>query len=220
MPMARSTLAKAFTQAFGRASPPAKPLRFADPVLQYNWEFIQKEISGGWYHDGFLYLLGERLDELLPCLDAWSFLLPRRKTPVIVGRNAYGALLVMPDSTTTAIDPTIGILDPTRVSWTSNPNIGFGNLLGAWLPEGLLPEFIDEAPYQAWRRAGGGKLAVNEMLAPKVAVALGGTMDVDNLEVRDMVAYYEATGPIYEKARKAKPAGRGGGRRRGKGGKR
>jgi len=199
--MAQSTLAKAFTKAFGKPSPRAEPgLRFVSSSMQSIWESIHEEIGAGWYRNGFLYLFGEGLDELRSCLDSWSFLVPHAKHPLILGRNAYGALLVMPDSAAT--NPAIGVLDPTRVSWTSPAGMTLGNLLGARLPDGMLPDFTDEAPYQAWRRAGGQRLETNEMLAPKVAVALGGTMDVDNFEVRDIVSYYAVTGPIYRKAGK------------------
>lgn len=199
--MSASTLAKAFRKAFGRPSPAAQSgLLFASPPMQYIWESIYKEIGAGWYKDGFLYLFGEGLDALLPCLDAWSSLVPRGKHPLIVGRNAYGALLVILDSA--ANNPRIGILDPTRVEWVTNAHVDLGGLLGAWLPEGLLPHFTEIEPYQAWRRAGGKRLAVNEMLAPKTPLALGGTMEVDNFQVSDIVAYYRASGAVYAKTAK------------------
>jgi hypothetical protein len=205
--MAASNLAKAFFKAFGKASPAAPAgLQFVSPGMQRLWLGIYKELGAGWYKDGFLYLFGEGLDALLPCLEAWSFLVPAAKNPLIIGRNAYGALLVTLDSA--ADNPRIGVVDPTRVAWVSNPNIDLGGLLGAWLPEGLLPHFVDDEPYQAWRRAGGKRLAVNEMLAPETPVALGGTMDPDDLKVTDIITYYQVSGPVFAKAGKTKRGGK------------
>jgi hypothetical protein len=90
-----SAVGEAFVKAFGKPDP-ATPngVTFSMPGLQGSWESLHKEIGSGWYRDGFLYLFGEGLDALKPCLEAWSFLVPPCDDRVIIGRNAYGAILV------------------------------------------------------------------------------------------------------------------------------
>jgi hypothetical protein len=195
--MAKSTLQKTFVTAFGKPKPRAKPMRFPHETMQTLWEFIHREIGAGYFRDGFLYLFGEYVDELAPCLEAWSFLLPPMKQPVVLGHNAYGALLVMPD--TTKDNPRIGILDPNRVSWNHHADLDLGGLLGAWLPAGMLRTFTDDAHYRALRARGLDRLPEGVILAPKTAIALGGDDDVDNLWPQEIVTYYEVTGPVYRK---------------------
>ena len=206
--MATTHGASEFAKVFGRPAPKAKPgLQFDAPAMQYIWERMHPRVGVGWFRNRFIYLFGEGLADLLPCLDAWSFLVPRQRKPVIFGRNAFGALLVMPDSTLTATEPTVGLLDPSRVSWTSNPNLGLGNLIEVWLPEGRMPAFTDDELYRGWLSAGGQAAPIDQMLAPKIALALGGSTDSKNLELQDIVSYYAITGPIYENA--GLPKGRG-----------
>ena len=64
-----------FTRALGRPDPPSErgPL-CNDPRAAAALAALRAEVGGGWFRDRFLYLFGEELDTLKPCLDAWSFL--------------------------------------------------------------------------------------------------------------------------------------------------
>jgi hypothetical protein len=197
-----SEMEKAFRKQMGKPSPAAPSgLSFISLAMQDTWEDLHKTIGAGWYQDGFAYLFGEGLDAFLPCLEAWSFVAPKIKNPMILGRNAYGALLVVLDSSSS--NPRLALLDPTRITWWTDPSLTLGSLIGRFIPQGSLPHFFEREPYQAWRRAGGRRLEVKEMLAPRTAVALGGTMSPDNFQIADVVTYYQASGPVYAKTLRA-----------------
>ncbi len=140
--------------------------------------------GGGWYRDGFLYLSGEGLEELRPCLDAWSFLVPSGGDRTVLGRNAYGALIVEgpgPDS--------VWILDPFTVSYTRVA------------VDALPPGFLDGSAYRGWLDQHGlDGIEFRDVLGIKVPKGLGGALEVDNLQIEDIVDYYESTGPIYADA--------------------
>src|SRR5262245_8435306 len=103
--------------------------------------------GAGWYSNRFLYLFAEDLHELLrPCLEAWSFLLPDPPDPLIVGRNAYGALAVV-ENAGNALSP-LGILDPVTIRYFSvGDELRFGSFIGRFLPQNLIPHFLDQGVY-------------------------------------------------------------------------
>jgi hypothetical protein len=193
-----SYVSEVFLRALGPASPPARPgLQFGGPFDQLSWETLHEEIGAGFFLDGFLYLFGEGLEPLLACLPPWSFLVPPLPRPMIVGYNAFGTLLVVKDSA----GPTVrlGVLDPARVVWWEPPDLDFTGLIGTWIPDRRIPHFLDHAPYEAWRAAGGRRLALGEMLSMKMPAALGGQLVPENFEITDIIRYYQASGPVYEK---------------------
>jgi hypothetical protein len=193
-----SFVSKKFLGVMGRASPKAKSgLTFESLAEDYCWKRLYKEIGAGFYLDGLVYLFGEGLEPLLACLPAWSFLVPELPRPMIVGYNAFGTLLVVKDHA--AVSTRLGVLDPARVVWWDPSDFDFGGLAGTWLPDRRIPHFLDQAPYAAWRAAGGRRLAVGEMLSMKVPVALGGALVPENFEITDVVRYYQASGPVYAK---------------------
>jgi hypothetical protein len=114
-----------------------------------------------------------------------------------VGYNAFGTLLVVKDRTDWS--PRLGVLDPTRVVWWDPPDFDFTGLIGTWLPDKRIPHFLDHAPYDAWRAAGGRQLNVGEMLSMKTPAALGGEFVPENFEINGIVRYYQASGPVYAK---------------------
>ena len=77
---------------------PEQRIRFAGMVNDMVNTELFTEFGCGRFQDGFLHLFSQDLDVLDPLLETWSFLLPqaegRRK---VIGRNAYGALLILED---------------------------------------------------------------------------------------------------------------------------
>jgi hypothetical protein len=196
-----SAVGEAFKKAFGKPDP-ATPhgIRFRNAGFQGSWESLHQEIGAGWFRDGFLYLFGEGLDSLTPCLDAWSFLVPPCDDRMIIGRNAYGALLVL-DNGHSPYEERVYLLDPFTVTYATAPNIQFTNLIGRALPRRELPTFLDDSAYQQWREENNaGRLDLDDVLGIKVPRALGGQLTADNVQLDGIVDYYQSTAPIYADA--------------------
>jgi hypothetical protein len=190
----------AFTKALGRPHPPSEggPL-CADGGTAAALQAVRAEVGGGWFKDRFLYLFGEELDTLRPCLDAWSFLARGGAAGrTIIGRNAYGALLVMEDGNAAHH---VFVLDPFRVAYWSDYGLTLDVLVGeALCGPGLLGEFLDDGAYRAWVRENDAQPEMEDALAFKVPKALGGAIRADNLQLDGIVDYYQETAPIYEGA--------------------
>src|ERR1043165_5863336 len=108
-----SEVGDAFIASIGKPDMPTPSgLNFKDPTDKRLWEQIHREIGSGWFMNRFLYLFGESLDELLPCLDAWPFLIKPGRERMILGRNAYGALLVAEEPTNKGYTCPVYMLDP------------------------------------------------------------------------------------------------------------
>ena len=196
-----SAVGNAFVAGIGRPDPPApNGLTFPEPFDDMWWRDVHGEIGSGWYLDRFLYLFGEGLEAFLPCLEAWSFLLGPEGERMIVGRNAYGALLVAEEPSERGVAAPIGVLDPLNVRYWANPDVAFGNLIGNWLPTRALPDFFDTSLYMAWREVTGDVLELSDALVMKQPKPLGGRMEAANFQIEDLVDYYRTTGPIYARA--------------------
>lgn len=191
-----SHLGRAFVHAFGKPSPAAPSgLQFRDELKNELWQDIHREIGAGWFLDGFVYLFGTGLDAAKACLDAWSFCVPPAEYDrVVLGRNAHGALLVLEDRPDGY--ESIHLLDPLHVTYWSDPQIAFGNLLGHWLPEGMIPYFLDDALYRKLKILH-GPLPDGYIFAPITPLASGGTSSADNYQPEELLSYYATTGPIY-----------------------
>ncbi len=193
-----------FAQRFGKPDPPApNGLDFPTAGARMIWDEVHAVTGSGWFLDRFLYLFGTGLDAFLPCLEAWSFLLDGRLDSMIVGRNAYGALLVLDDPEKGMSSP-VRMLDPLHVRYWGDPNLDMGSLIGTWLPENLIPGFLDTALYDAAVKVAGIEMPLDEGLMIKEPLPLGGTIAADNFQVEDVVEYYRTTGPIYARALKEK----------------
>jgi hypothetical protein len=198
--MALSMLAQAFIEGIGKPDP-ATPngLRFKSPVYDELWLDTHAEIGSGWYLNRFLYLFGEGVEKLQPCLDAWSFVVPpNHPDRIILGRNAYGAILVLENGN--SADASVLMLDPLLVDYWSDPRIGFENMLGRWLPQKEIPHFLDKDLYDAWVIGHGRHLGDDTILAAKTPLSLGGEMEPENFQEEPIIDYYRTTAPIYEKA--------------------
>jgi len=107
--------------------------------------------------------------------------------------------------TTLAHGATVGILDPLNVAYHQYPDRDLVNLLGYYLPEKRLEHFFDEALYRAWHSVTGDTLEWDAVLAARVPIPLGGSMDIENFDIEDIFQYYESTAAIYRDL----PIGRG-----------
>jgi hypothetical protein len=189
-----------FTGVFGKPNPSTpNTIHFNDVALEAGWELRVKKIGAGWFKNRFLYFFGPGLDRLMPCLEAWSFIVPPTKRErTIVGRNAYGALVVVEDGDDE--DNTCHVLDPYLMVYWGNPNMHLLNFLGNFLPNDEIPGFLDDTLYQAWIKVRKKPLEDDMILAPKVPWGLGGQMDPENFQEEEIVDYYQTTGPIFAKA--------------------
>jgi hypothetical protein len=188
-PVAQHPLVKAFGPA-----DPALPMgiRFHG-VLQRVWERETKQLSAGYYLDGFLRLMDAEIAPLSKALDAWSFLVPPAKDRMILGYNAYGSILVLERANSGR--GRVHILDPLRLAYSSNPGLDVRGTLEYFLPKRLLADFTDDAVYRSFM--GGDRLPHGYVLAPKRPEPLGGRLEKENLQVEEILAYYETTAPLY-----------------------
>ena len=163
-------------------------------------EAFLAEVGAGWFCDRFLYLLGEGLTELSACLEAWAFVVPPNPNRVIIGRNAYGAILVLDNASLPRIER-VFVLDPFTVSYEEVPNARFVSFIGRALPEGEMEAFLDDRAYRAWlEQHHADRLEPQHVLGVKVPKGLGGELVPDNLQLEHIITYYQSTGPIYADA--------------------
>lgn len=190
-----SAVGDAFTAAFGKPDP-AVP----NGITFFQWKSLYTEIGAGWFKGGFLYLFGEGMTFLTDCLDAWSFLIPPCDDRIIVGRNAYGAILVLEHGSTPEQEQ-LYVLDPFTVTYETRPNLLFRNLIGRWLPQGLLPGFLDDRAYRQWLAENeAGTVDLDEVLGIKIPQPLGGELVTSNMQLDNIADYYRTTAPIYAQA--------------------
>lgn len=200
-----SDVGEAFLARFGKPDPAVDPeLIFSNPIDAKFWRDMHAEIGSGWYLDRFICLFSQGLEDLQPCLDAWSFLMETGPERKVIGRNAYGALLIAEDPSSKGYACPVSLLDPLTLRYWKHPNLVFVNLLGRWLPDARLPGFLDTTLYEAWHKVTGDYLELKEILAIKVPLALGGSLDANNFQIEEIANYYRTTGPIYEEALKKK----------------
>ena len=158
-----------FTHHLGRPDPAVPPGDFfADKFDKSLWRMMYDEVGAGWYLDGFLYLFGAELPLLNPALEAWAPFLEAGTERTVIGRNAYGMLLVAESTTDEGTDAPIGLLDPAAGTYTTFEGLDFASLLSDWLPQDLLPGFLQPEPYVTFRQ-GGGQLQPHEVLTPQPA---------------------------------------------------
>jgi hypothetical protein len=195
-----SYLSDAWSKVCGKPDPAVAPgLRFTTRSPQ--WEVVRDEIGAGWFMNRFLYLFGEELEQFRPCLDAWSFVVPPgHPDRMIIGRNAYGALLVLENGNDISKE-SVHLLDPLNVQYWTHPEIVLVNLFGNYIPRGRLPNFLDHDAYDQWLAENGNvELEPQDILGVKKPLPLGGELEPGNLQLENIVEYYQTTGPIYAKA--------------------
>jgi hypothetical protein len=196
-----------FLKAMGSAKPRAKDGMHFSIFIAGSWKNAQKEgVHPGYYKNRFYYLFGEGLERYQRCIDAWSFLVDTKRPVTILGKNAYGSLLVLEDSDDAETSRHIGVLDTTLAQYTARTDWYFSDLWVGLLVNRELDIFTDESAYLEWRElAGKGKakkpyLDEDEILGPVLPLPLGGTMSMTNFRPQNIFEYYESTAPIYKKA--------------------
>jgi hypothetical protein len=196
-----TVVGESFIKGLGTPNPRVRPgIGLEGTPDQDLWEMLASEIGAGWFLDGFAFLFGKGINDLGPCVDAWSFLCPPYPNRRVIGRNAYGALLVLDVGWGNKAGGKVWLLDPTRISFFSEQWLDLISLVGDWLPERRLPGFLDRKLYDDFVRQTGQRLDLRSILALKVPLSMGGTMTLDNVQVEDIEMYYRSTAPIYERA--------------------
>lgn len=189
-----------FVRSFGAPDEEATPLQFSERFVEEDWQERHARTGAGWFLGRFFFLLGEGLERLTPCLEAWSFLLPPAEERRILGYNAYGTLLVMDDEEQDGLVAAVRMIDPLNVIAWSDPECVYTTLLNHWLADRALPNFFDTSVYLEWLEGAGRFLADDEILGINAPVPLGGEMTLANFTPMNIVDYYLATGPVYAKA--------------------
>ncbi|MCB2378498.1 hypothetical protein LGH70_12935 [Hymenobacter sp. BT635] len=183
-----------FTHHFGRPDPAVPPGDFfADKFDKSLWRMMYDEVGAGWYRHGFLYLFGVELPLLTPALAAWTSILEPEVERVVIGRNAYGALLVAENTTEEGTDAPIGLLDPWLGTYTKHEGLDFASLLSDWLPLDQLPGFLNQTVYDSFRQ-NGGQLTDTEVLAIQTAVFQGGPLADATFQPEDVLAFHQRLG--------------------------
>jgi len=194
-----SSVGDKFLEKVGPPNPSAPGVFSFGTIMDRVWNRLADEIKAGWYLNRFLYLFGEGIEELNQCLDYWSFLFKEDIERKVLGRNAYGALVVVENPTELDYSAPIGILNPINVSYFRDDNLVFSNFLGYWLPEQQIPGFHDSRLYEAWQKTTNDYLELDEILAIKIPLNLGGEIKADNFQIENIFEYYKTTGTIYDK---------------------
>ncbi|MGZ3418286.1 MAG: hypothetical protein ACXWUG_13405 [Polyangiales bacterium] len=196
-----STMSERFHGAVGTADPATESaIVFTGPGAKVTWETLGPELGAGWFKERFLYLFGPGLEPLDDCLKAWSFLVPESRDRVILGRNAYGAIVFVDGMN--AAKSRVYVVDPIEVQLIGERGMDFIRFFARYIPDDLLGPFLDDSVYRHFVEKKKLHLDPSLCLGIERPVSLGGKMELDNFRVENIVDYYEATGRIYAKAAK------------------
>ncbi len=190
-----------FLHVFGAPNPPTPSgIAFDDEFMQEDFEeSILDPIGAGWFWDRFLFLWGEGVETYERCLEAWHFALPPHTERMVVGRNAYGALLVNFDHNDMT-DNRLWVVDPFGGTTWNDDDTDFMCWVYANAPRREWRNFFDRSVYDAWLATEPGvNMAIEHALVPKLPIQLGGTFELSNFQLEPLVEYYENTAPIFEK---------------------
>ncbi|MEM7574082.1 MAG: hypothetical protein AAF433_14335 [Bacteroidota bacterium] len=189
-----------FVDKFGPPEPLlANGIHFSEEWANMLWEGVVQEVGTGYFMDQFLCLFGEGIREFDPLIESWAFLLPDEKERWVIGKNAYGALLLLEDPTVEGTMGLVGLLDPLTVSYQQDNQLDLMGLVGNWLPQERQPKFLDDNIYQEWRSQGSQELESQQILAIKQPLSLEGKMELANFQVENIFDYYQSTAEIYKK---------------------
>ena len=84
----------------------------------------------------------------------------------------------------------------SNVDLLSDVDLNLFTFIDQYLPENRIPTFTDDTLYRQSRDKG-VDLGDDEILAIDVPLTLGGKAQLDNFHVENILAHYQATGPIY-----------------------
>lgn len=189
-----------FVDKFGQPKPVlANGIHFSEEWANMMWDGVVQEVKAGYFMDQFLYLFGEGIRKFDALIESWSFLLPDEKERWVIGKNAYGALLLLENPSLEGTMGLVGLLDPLTVSYQQDNQLDLLGLVGNWLPEEPKPEFLDDSIYQEWRSQADNLLDTQQILAIKQPLSLEGKMELANFQVENIFDYYQSTAEIYKK---------------------
>lgn len=161
---------------------------------------LYKEIGAGKFKNGFLFLLGNEMESLNESLKYWDFLFKEDCDRKVIGRNAYGSLLIVENENELGTIAPIGYLDVLNCKYYKDANLDFLGLIGNWIPKNRLEYFLDDHVYNDFLIKQKIELSKNEILAIKVPLSLGGKMNLDNFQIEDIDEYFKSITEIYKKA--------------------
>ena len=189
-----------FLAGLGHADPELnRGFSFEGHNLAFFWDELYGKIKAGWFLNRYLCLFGEGVRDFDICLNHWSFLIPDdNKDRWVIGRNAYGALVVIEEPLKFADVSKIGILDTLTVSYKTSENMTFMNLISYWLPKRHLQPFMSDDLYQTWQKIENQYLQHDQILAIKTPLSLQGEMKIENFQIENIFQYFKSTGLIYK----------------------
>jgi hypothetical protein len=156
------------------------------------WRLVYRDVGAGWYWDRFLFLFGAGVEELRGCLAAWSPLCGEDDERVVLGRNAYGAILFI-DRAGRNASSRMRILDPFQLTCSSKDGENLQELFADVIPNNRYPAFFSNRLYEVWRKREGLGLAEDEILAPRRPEDEGGKWELANLAPEGLRAFFERT---------------------------
>jgi len=147
---------------------------------------IFRDVGSGFFLGQFLYLFGKGLEGLSGCLDGWQ--LPSEKERLILGRNAYGALLV--GDGLFEGPGLIHTLDPVTGEHWSEKGATLESLFDSYLPKQMLPGFHDEDRYGHWMWHGRQEYNLDEFVIIEVPLQMLGTKMPFDYKKGNMLDYH------------------------------
>lgn len=116
------------------ADPALRPgLRFRDALVASFWKQVHAEIGAGWFADRYLLLFSEGVARYERCVAAWGVLTGPADSRMILGRNAYGALLVL-DGASKLTTHRVRVLDPFQLTFAGPARASFLDLFAKEIP--------------------------------------------------------------------------------------
>lgn len=174
------------------------PMTSEDMLADLYLQTVLRELPAGWYRDEFLCLFSKELDAFAPCVEAWGWLRDVDVPFRVVGKNAYGMLLVAEGDELRSLS----VLDPTRMRFWLGGYDGLFPALRDTFLRGRTP-LLESALYQHWRARTGARLSPTQMLAVRPARDVSKLLGPDEVEPVDVVEWFRATARAAEKWSKA-----------------
>jgi len=193
-----SAVGEQFQKNMGRPDPATEcAIEFKSEFAQMSWGAYKDELGAGWFKNRFFYWFGPGLEELKQCLEAWSFLVPPKSDRVILGRNAYGAIVFV-DDMDTGVNGNVWVLDPLTVGLYHDRGMLLEAFLFRYLRDGQgVGKLLDDSVYSEFVQKGRLYLDQTRCLGINLALSLGGEMALDNFAVHNIYDYYKEMGAIY-----------------------